>query len=846
MLPSLIEARRPTAALALLLAVACQPHADDTGSMDPTELCWADQALPFDTMPRPEHAVQVLIDPQAVPHIYASTDRDLFWGAGYMQARDRLFQLDTSRRTAMGTLAEVVGEDALDSDRQARTMAFDRFGCLSVVQMQQERPDDYGLFVAWVSGVNARIDEVRSGAVELPWGFGPDELDYLPEPIGLEEVLAQGKRIQFGFGNSITNDILYSVIEDWLDDPASFPVFEPGAQRFIMVDSLDAPSVTPPRSVAISREAAGFSADERRTQATAVLDAALSLQRNHGAQPMSNNWAIHADHTIDGRPLLANDPHAHFAEPNLIYAQHLDSAAAGGAFSVAGFGFVGVPGVHLGHNQAVAWAATTNMADIQDIWDVDFDGETVDLGGERVPVRLEEEIILVRQDDGSQDDETLDVYWVDDVGVIMPDEVLPIASTMFADGAVMFGWTGFQPTTEFFGFLDFDRAADLDAFEVAVDLELVGMHNWVFASAQGIRYHTHGLVPDRGPQTQRSTPYRVMDASDPDTLWTDAMLDDTWMAKLDGSQDFIVTANNDPWGVTADGDPTNDEVYYASWFASGYRAERIHRVLSELTARGDITSEEMATLQMDEHSLMAEALVPALVELVERVPTDEALVDWRTRDDVLSAAAELGSWDYAMSMDSRQAALFRVWVGFLGDAVLDDDLDFLLGAIEDAAPVLLAKALTLAYAHQREGMLDGMGDEAMLQSLADALDAMAERAVELGVDELSWGDLHLATFEPAWGDDVQLPMGGWGDTVNVADCSIMDRGGLDPSCDTVHGAIFRQVTRFEADGTPQMIYNRPQGSDGDSTRWQQGQFVELPFEASMVEAAAVETLVLDP
>ena len=51
---------------------------------------------------------------------------DLYFSQGYVQAQDRLFQMDLSRRQASGMLSEVVGEAAVDRDKLFRTLGLRR------------------------------------------------------------------------------------------------------------------------------------------------------------------------------------------------------------------------------------------------------------------------------------------------------------------------------------------------------------------------------------------------------------------------------------------------------------------------------------------------------------------------------------------------------------------------------------------------------------------------------------------------------------------------------------------------------------------------------------------------
>ncbi|MCP4333624.1 MAG: penicillin acylase family protein [Gammaproteobacteria bacterium] len=56
-----------------------------------------------------EAPATVVRDANGIPHIRADNDHDLFFMQGSIHAQDRLFQMDLLRRSAAGTLAEVLG-----------------------------------------------------------------------------------------------------------------------------------------------------------------------------------------------------------------------------------------------------------------------------------------------------------------------------------------------------------------------------------------------------------------------------------------------------------------------------------------------------------------------------------------------------------------------------------------------------------------------------------------------------------------------------------------------------------------------------------------------------------------
>ncbi|MDX1667673.1 MAG: penicillin acylase family protein, partial [Saprospiraceae bacterium] len=85
------------------------------------------QALPAQSSTSIEgigDSVEIIVDQWGVPHIYAQNERDLFFAQGYYAASDRLFQFEMWRRQATGTMAEILGQRALQRDIGARLFQF--------------------------------------------------------------------------------------------------------------------------------------------------------------------------------------------------------------------------------------------------------------------------------------------------------------------------------------------------------------------------------------------------------------------------------------------------------------------------------------------------------------------------------------------------------------------------------------------------------------------------------------------------------------------------------------------------------------------------------------------------
>src|ERR1700720_1711403 len=85
-----------------------------------------DVAIPQETLRVPGlHATaEIRVDRWGVPHLYASSEADLFYVQGFNAARDRLFQIDLWRRRGLGQLSEVFGPAFVEQDEATRLFLY--------------------------------------------------------------------------------------------------------------------------------------------------------------------------------------------------------------------------------------------------------------------------------------------------------------------------------------------------------------------------------------------------------------------------------------------------------------------------------------------------------------------------------------------------------------------------------------------------------------------------------------------------------------------------------------------------------------------------------------------------
>jgi penicillin G amidase len=118
--------------------------------------------------------VTIQRDAHGVPHLRAASLDDLLLAQGFVTAQDRLWQMDSLRRHASGTLAEILGPGLLAHDRLQRTLLIRASADRALATLP---PDQLHLLERYAAGVNASIDLQRA---HLPLEFRL--LRYQPAP----------------------------------------------------------------------------------------------------------------------------------------------------------------------------------------------------------------------------------------------------------------------------------------------------------------------------------------------------------------------------------------------------------------------------------------------------------------------------------------------------------------------------------------------------------------------------------------------------------------------------------------------------------------------------------------
>ena len=149
--------------------------------------------------------VEVIRDEHGVPQIYADTAEDLFRAQGYVHAQDRFWEMDFRRHVTAGRLAELFGEDQVETDAFVRTLGWRR---VAEQELPLLSPVTRRYLEAYADGVNAWLDGRSGGELGLAYTLlGITGGDNTPEPWGPVDTLSWLKAMAWDLRSNMEDEI---------------------------------------------------------------------------------------------------------------------------------------------------------------------------------------------------------------------------------------------------------------------------------------------------------------------------------------------------------------------------------------------------------------------------------------------------------------------------------------------------------------------------------------------------------------------------------------------------------------------------------------------------------------
>jgi len=744
-----------------------------------------------------EAPIEILRDAHGIPHIYAGSLADVYFGLGFVHAQDRLWQMETSRRAGSGRIAEVLGAAGLEFDRLMRTLGLRR-----AAQANFERYDTETrrLLAAYAAGVNAFLatDPV------LPPEFWIAR--FTPEPWTEIDSIVWTKVMALDLGGNWRNELLRMQLAGRLplariqELVPPYPGDAPLAIRELKPLYGDvAPSPTAP-----------------------------------GSGGGSNSWVVSGARTESGKPLLANDPHLALTAPPVWYFAHLNAPG----LSAIGATLPGVPGIVLGRNDRLAWGFTNTGPDVQDLYleKVQPDGRYLAPDGPR-DFTLIKETIRVK----GADAEELTVR-ISRHGPVISDAQRASRAALPEGQVLALAWTALaedDPTMQ--AIFRVPLARDWAGFLAATRDYQAPQQTVTYADVDGnIGLIAPGRVPVRKPANDLKglAPAPGWDAR---YDWAGSIPFDELPRVFNPANGAVVSANHKIL-------PPGYRHFITSEWQAPYRAGRIAELLA---ATPKHTRDSFARMQADIVSPAVRELLPRLLATQPATPQARAalakLAAWdgtmsAERPEPLIVTAwwrELTRAIYADELGPTFSANWSTRAQFVSNVLANRN-----GQGRWCDDTRTAKVETC--------------DEILADSLERALADLRGRYGD-DPERWRWGEAHAAWsrhrpfsrvrwLAPFF--DIRAPAPGDAFTLNVGQSDFADES--DPYSSR-HAPSLRAIYDL---GDPQAsLFIHSAGQSGNplsphyrdfTPRWVRGEYVPMLTERARIEALGVQRLVLTP
>ncbi len=286
-------------------------------------------------------------DAQGYLGIRAQNRSDAAFALGFAHAQDRYFQMDLMRRNAAGELAELFGTAALDFDKSQRMHRFRDRADAILPNLPQNQRD---VLQRYADGVNAGLQQLGLPPFEYllltqqprPWQPADSLLVIFSMFLDLQGALGKDELAQGALKSAIPLEWYQFLTQHSSDWQAA-------------IDGSEAKALPLPQSP--------LPALLKALPAQACRDCGLTDSRDIG----SNNFAVAASASKDGRAILADDMHLTIRVPGIWYKAQLHWTEGDKQHSVAGVTLPGTPAVVAGSNGHIAWGFTNSTADWHDV-----------------------------------------------------------------------------------------------------------------------------------------------------------------------------------------------------------------------------------------------------------------------------------------------------------------------------------------------------------------------------------------------------------------------------------------------------------------------------------------------
>lgn len=577
---------------------------------------------------------KIYYDDHWVPHIFASKTEDALFLQGYVEAQNRLFQMDFISRAAAGELSAVMGSATLEYDLDKRRRGM-KFAAENAVAAWEKMPQ-YHLAQRYIDGVNTYIESLKPKDYPLEYKLlhtRPEKWTALKSALIFKEMSLTlcGRNNDIPFSNT-KNSLDSTLFATW------YPEYE----------DIENPVI--PDHIIFDFDSLFGKKQDPSAFITTPIEKVNYETRNPGIG--SNQWTVGKNKTSSGANIFCNDPHLGLGLPSIWFEQHIVTPD----FNAYGVSFPGFPGIMIGFNEYIAWGETNVGQDVEDLFLIDWTDAsrtTYLLDGQSTKATLRIEKIDIKGQKEPLYDTIPYTVW---------GPIYKKSNNTKSDLALRWLAHDKPKTEEYMTFIDAMKCKSYEEYLKSTEPFTTPAQNFGCAAVTGdIGIRVNGVFPAKYDQDGRFVEYGNRSSNG----WQAFIPKEQNPHVLNPPENFVASANQRS--------ASRNYPYYFTGTFENYRNKTINQTLRQSEK---ITVEDMKKMQFDAYSAKAAEFISVLPESCAAIK-GTSNIPWYTK---------LKSWDAQYRRKAQEPVFFELYLKHLRKSTYDE-----LESLQEKIAVMMPK-----------------------------------------------------------------------------------------------------------------------------------------------------------
>ncbi len=598
--------------------------------------------------------IKIYTDEYGFPHIKANSLEDAYFGLGFSQAKNRLWQIDMNRRIARGMLSELFGEKTLEADKFMRSIGHNEFA-VKQSKYVEENSKYYSSIKAFIDGIN-----YYGNNFNLPIEYYITFSNF--KNYTLEDMIATISL----FGMSMSQDFSMEIWYEYMEQKLGREM----AQKIIKFRDVDFPfyNVTIVSDDELKKSLLYKIKNQKKEEKTFDKNDNIKKEKykdntkdeniddsiigntfqNAGA---SNCWNVDGKMTSSGKPLLCNDPHLPNGMPGTLFISKLylpDNIISGGSLP-------GTPIFITGSNSYISWGVTTENSDNTDICEELIQGDSYIKDNIKYPLEITKETINIKGNNSIE----IEIRKTKN-GPIFGKKVpaaltllnVPYTSSLPLSIRVAYMKKNFTGLDFYFSINTAHSKDDFLSIKHMSTFPNVNLH-WITKDGE-IGWDAIGIITVKNYHDRFCHGY----VSDDDVIKEIPLKE--MLKKHNPEKGYIVTANNKPTSF--------NYLYELRGHHNNIRAYRIEQMINEIKKENKkIDVNDAINILNDVKDANAEYILPKYLSIVEKHSKN---IYQLKKDKYYSM---LKNWNYEMSYNSTEATVYSVLERIIGSQLIKNE-----------------------------------------------------------------------------------------------------------------------------------------------------------------------------